>query len=63
MNPYIPESMIAARAAEWQHAAAAGRLAAEARRARRADRRGRRQRFAGPPALESIPAPDRALTR
>jgi hypothetical protein len=30
MNPYIPESMIAVRAAEWQHAAAAGRLAAEA---------------------------------
>jgi hypothetical protein len=67
MHPYISQSLIDAQVADWHRAAAATHLARQARQARRAARRARRQRVTAlpnpQPALESLPAPDRALTR
>jgi hypothetical protein len=67
MHPYISQSLMDARVAELHQAAAATRQARQARQARRAARRARRQHGTAlrnpQPALESLPAPDRALTR
>jgi hypothetical protein len=66
MHPYIAQSLMDARVADRQRAAAATREARRARRAaRQAYRRGAAVRPNPQPALEALPGPvpDRALTR
>lgn len=66
MHPYIAQSLIDARVADRQRAAAATREARQSRRAaRRAHRHGAAVWSNPQPALEALPGPvpDRALTR